>query len=233
MNQSATALSSVPSPGRDVQRHPLIVRIAHWLLALAILIMIGSGWRIYNASPIFGFSFPIAVTLGGNVNESLARHNDPGTATAIAWHLAGIWLLFSSFGLYLAYGVLSGHLWRDFLPVRPGDFVRDFLAALRLKLHHRLGHYNPVQKASYWGVLLSITVMIVSGLAIWKPVQLYPLVVLFGGFQGARIVHFLFMSAIVLFLLVHVALVILVPKTFVAMVLGRASAAKPQAQERR
>jgi thiosulfate reductase cytochrome b subunit len=77
---------------------------------------------------------------------------------------------------------------------------------------------------AYWGVLAAVAMMLLSGIAIWKPVQTYPLEALFGGFQGARIVHFLFMAAIVLFVVIHVALVILVPKTFVAMTLGRATA---------
>ena len=222
--------SKTDSPGRDVQRHAAVLRIAHWLLVLAILIMIGSGWRIYNSSPIFPFKFPIAITLGGGVQRSLVWHNDPGVANAIAWHLAGIWLLGASFVLYLAYGALSGHFRRDFLPVRPSDFIRDFIAAAMFRLQHRLGHYNAVQKAFYWGVLLAITMMILSGLAIWKPVQLQPLAWVFGGFQGARLVHFLFMSAIVAFLVVHVALVALVPKTLIAMVFGRASMPAPDPQ---
>ena len=214
-------------PGRDVQRHAAVLRVAHWLLALAILVMIGSGWRIYNASPIFPFSFPVAITLGGAPQRSLVWHNDPGVANAIAWHLAGIWLLGASFLLYLTYGILSGHFRRDFLPLRPRDVARDFVAAATLRLQHRLGHYNAVQKASYCGTLLAITMMVLSGLAIWKPVQLQPLAWVFGGFQGARIVHFVFMSAIVAFLVVHVALVAIVPKTLVAMVFGRASAPVP------
>ncbi len=209
---------------RDELHHPLILRIAHWTMVLSILIMIGSGWRIYNASPIFPwFTFPEEFTLGGDVFVALARHNDPGVASAIAWHFAGMWLLLLSFLLYLGYGVFSGHFRRDFLPLSPRAFLRDFIAAARFQLEHRLSEYNAVQKAFYWGVIAAITVMIVSGIAIWKPVQTYPLELLFGGFQGARIVHFLCMAGIVLFLLVHVTLVILVPKTFVAMVLGRAT----------
>ena len=225
MNSSPT-----DPPARDVQRHPAVLRVAHWLMALAILIMIGSGWRIYNASPILPFNFPIWLTLGGAPQRSVVWHNDAGVANAIAWHLAGIWLLGASFLLYVAYGLLSGHLRRDFLPVRPREFARDFLAAVRLRLRHRLGHYNAVQKAFYWGALLAITMMVLSGLAIWKPVQLQFLAWLFGGFQGARIVHFVVMTAIVLFLLVHVALVVLVPRTLVAMVTGRAAAPVPDTQ---
>jgi thiosulfate reductase cytochrome b subunit len=212
-----------------VQTHALPVRIAHWAMALAILIMIGSGWRIYNASPIFPFRFPEWATLGGDVEASLAQHGDPGVATAIAWHLAGMWLLFASFLLFVLWGVLSGHFRRDFLPVGPTAFLHDFIAAARFRLEHRLGEYNAVQKTFYWGVLTAILVMIVSGVAIWKPVQTYPLELLFGGFQGARVVHFLFMAAIVAFLVIHVSLVILVPKTFVAMVFGKATA-KPHGE---
>ena len=213
---------------RDVQRHGFILRVAHWLLALAVIIMIASGWGIYNASPIFGFRFPKVVTIGGDPTRTIVWHNDGGVANSIAWHLSGIWLLGGSFLLYLAFGVLSGHLRRDFLPVQPRDVMRDLLLALKLRLHHRLGQYNAVQKASYWGAILAVTLMVLSGLAIWKPVQLQALTALFGGFQGARIVHFIVMSSIVAFLFVHVALVAIVPRTLVAMIFGRASAPAPE-----
>jgi thiosulfate reductase cytochrome b subunit len=219
-----------PVPAQHVQTHPIAVRVTHWLMALSILIMIGSGWRIYNASPIFGFSFPDWTVLGGDVGTALARHNDPGVASGIAWHFAAMWVLFVSYLLYLLWGALSGHFRRDFLPVGPKSFLRDFLAAARFRLEHSLGEYNAVQRVFYWGVLGLVALMLLSGVAIWKPVQTYPLEVLFGGFQGARIVHFLGMSAIVAFLMVHIALVILVPRTFVAMVTGRAAEPVPHVQ---
>ena len=93
------------TPIYDEQRHPLSRRIAHWVMALSILVMIGSGWRIYNASPIFAFSFPEWATLGGDVEASLARHGDPGVATAIAWHFAAMWLLVASYLLFVLWGV--------------------------------------------------------------------------------------------------------------------------------
>jgi thiosulfate reductase cytochrome b subunit len=117
---------------------------------------------------------------------------------------------------------VSGHFRRDFFPVWPRSILRDFVDALRFRLAHRLGEYNAVQKLAYIGVLALIMLMLVSGLAIWKPVQTYPLVALFGGFQGARLVHFLGMAGIVLFIVVHVALTFLVPRTLLAMVWGRA-----------
>jgi thiosulfate reductase cytochrome b subunit len=211
------------TPVRDEQFHPLSRRILHWVMALSILIMIGSGWRIYNASPIFGFRFPEWITLGGDVEASLARHGDPGVASAIAWHFAAMWTLAIAYILFLLWGIVSGHFRRDFLPVTPRSVLRDMIAALRFRLEHRLGEYNAVQKMAYWGVLAAVALMILSGTAIWKPVQSYPLELLFGGFQGARIVHFLVMAGIVFFLLVHVALTLLVPRTLLAMVLGRAS----------
>ena len=208
------------------QKHPLTRRLFHWVMALSILIMIGSGWRIYNASPIFPFRFPEWITLGGDVQTSLARHGDPGVASAIAWHFAAMWTLFVSYLLFVLWGVVTGHFWRDFLPVGPVSIVRDLIAALRFRLEHRLGEYNAVQKFAYLFVLTAIAVMIISGVAIWKPVQTYPLVALFGGFQGARLVHFLVMASIVGFLLVHVALTLIVPRTLIAMVVGRAVEAR-------
>ncbi len=208
----------------QVQTHPIATRVTHWLMALAILVLIGSGWRIYNASPIFGFTFPEWATLGGDVEQALALHNDPGVASAIAWHFAAMWLLAASYLGFMLWNLVSGHFRRDFLPVGAASFWRDFSAAIRFRLDHRLGEYNVVQRVAYWGVLASVAMMLLSGITIWKPVQTYPLELLFGGFQGARIVHFVFMTAIALFIVIHVALVILVPKTFVAMTLGKATA---------
>ncbi len=215
---------SQPGAEVEVQEHPALRRIAHWLLVLSIFIMTGSGWRIYDSAPIFPFTFPDAYTLGGDWHRELVWHNDGGTGNAIAWHLAGLWLLLVSVTLYVVHSLVTGHFRRDFLPVGPRSFLRDFVAAATFKLAHRLGEYNAVQRVFYFGVLFAIVMMILTGAVIWKPVQFQGLTWLFGGFQGARLLHFLFMSAIVGFVAVHVALVAIVPKTFVAMVLGRATA---------
>ncbi len=204
------------------QHHSAIVRIAHWSQALAIVIMIGSGWRIYDNVPIFPFEFPYWITLGGNAYLATTTSNDWGTGNAIAWHFAGMWLLLFAFGLFVGNGVATGHFRRDLLPLTPRAFLRDFIAAATFRLGHDLGAYNAVQKAFYWGVMFAIAMMFASGLAIWKPVQLGWLTWVFGGFAAARVVHFFFMSAIVGFMVVHVVLVALVPKTLRAMVLGRA-----------
>lgn len=204
--------------------HPLTVRITHWLNALAMIIMIMSGWRIYNSEPIFPFSFPIAVTLGGSFDGSVDIHNEDGLAGALQWHFAGMWLLAINGLLYLAYGIFSGHFRRAFFPVGPKAVIRDAAAALQFRLPHRLGAYNAVQKTLYLGVLVAGVIMVLTGLAIWKPGQFQELTWLFGGFDVARVIHFLGMAAIVLFLIVHVALVIIVPKTLPPMITGRALA---------
>jgi thiosulfate reductase cytochrome b subunit len=100
--------------------------------------------------------------------------------------------------------------------------LRDTIAALQFKLPHHYGVYNAVQKALYIGVLAAGVVMVLSGLAIWKPGQLQELTWLLGGFDVARVVHFLGMAGIALFLVVHIALVIIVPKTLPTMITGRA-----------
>lgn len=218
---------STPPPGIYRQTHHVLLRLAHWSMALAILIMTGSGWRIYNQEPILPFRFPVMFTLGGEIKATLSRSNDPGVANAISWHFAGMWLLGAAFLLFMAYGFISGHFRRNLLPLTPKLFIRDFIAAATFKLSHALGEYNAVQRAFYWGVFFAIFMMIMSGLAIWKPVQLWWITALLGGFQGARIVHFLFMSAIVGFVLVHLALVALVPKTLVSMITGSATEIVP------
>ena len=212
---------------QDVQRHPLVTRLSHWLQALAIFVMIGSGWRIYNAAPIFGFEFPVWMTLGGNEQRSEVSHMDYGVANALNWHFTGMWLLALSYIVFMAYGIATGHFFRDFWPLQPKALWRDFIAAATLRLPHRLGEYNAVQRASYWGVLFAILMMVLTGASIWKPVQLHYLTSFFGGYPTARVLHFLFMSAIVLFIVVHVALTVIVPKTLRAMVLGYAAEPAP------
>jgi len=190
--------------------HPLLVRIAHWINALAILVMVTSGWKIYNASPIFDFSFPDQATLGGWL------------AGALQWHFAAMWVLALNGLIYLAYGIVSGHLRRKMFPVSPKAIFRDVLDALRGRLSHAdLSVYNAAQRAAYLGAIVLAIGLILSGLAIWKPVQLYWLASLMGDYEGARLLHFFCMTGIVLFVIVHVAMVVLVPKTFLMMITGR------------
>jgi thiosulfate reductase cytochrome b subunit len=190
--------------------HPLVVRVTHWLNALAILMMVGSGWRIYNASPLFGFRFPDQWTLGGWL------------AGAIQWHFAAMWLLVANGLVYLVYGVASGHFRRKLLPLSPRGLARDVRDAFRGRLSHAdLSMYNAAQRAAYLGVIAVIAVLVLSGLVVWKPVQFHALGALIGDYEGARLLHFCAMAALVFFVVVHVAMVLLVPRTFPTMFTGR------------
>src|SRR5215207_4687665 len=190
--------------------HPAWVRITHWINAVAMLVMIGSGWEIYNASPLFEFKFPGSITLGGWL------------AGALLWHFAAMWLLAINGIVYVALGLITGRFRSKLLPIRPGEVVADVKAALALKLaHDDLSKYNAVQRLLYLGVILTGVLIVLSGLAIWKPIQLQWLTALFGGYDAARYVHFFAMAAIVGFLVVHVLLALLVPKSLRAMVTGR------------
>ncbi len=194
--------------GTERMVHPLYVRITHWINALAILIMIGSGWQIYNASPLFPFTFPRSVTLGGWL------------AGGLLWHFAAMWLLVVNGIVYVTLGLATGRFRRTLWPIRPGEVARDAAAALTGKLHHDLARYNAVQKLLYAGILLTGVVIVLSGIAMWKPVQFRELALLFGGYEGARLVHFFAMAGIVLFLVLHVVMALLVPKTLRAMIRG-------------
>lgn len=189
--------------------HHWIVRLTHWMGAAAIFCMILSGWAIYNASPLLPFVFPRWMTLGGWL------------AAGIAWHLAALWVLLAAGLIYLVWGFASGHFRRDFWPVSGTALKRDLAAALRLRLAHRLGVYNAVQRAAYIAVLGAILLAVATGFAIWKPVQLGPLSWLFGGYDVARRLHFAAMVVIVGFLAVHLALVAIVPATLPGMLWGR------------
>jgi thiosulfate reductase cytochrome b subunit len=206
--------------------HPLLVRITHWLNAIAIFVMIGSGWRIYNQEPLFGFQFPVWMTLGGQPEISQHWHNEEGLAGALQWHFGAMWVLFVNLIVYLAYGLISGHFRRSLLPLRPQEVMRDLLAAVRGRLAHKVGERNAVQKAMYIGVLGVIVLVVLSGLSIWKPIQFQELTALFGGYDVARYVHFFCMAAIALFVAVHLLLTILVPKVLPPMITGRAWGAR-------
>jgi thiosulfate reductase cytochrome b subunit len=208
--EAATNVSMVPEGAARPLIHPVWVRVTHWINALAMLMMIGSGWQIYNASPLFGFTFPTQIALGNWL------------AGALLWHFAAMWLLVINGVVYVALGILTGRFRRKLFPISPGEVWRDFLAALRGRLaHDDLTVYNAVQRLLYVGILLTGVVIVLSGLSIWKPVQFQALTAFFGGYNTARYVHFAAMTAIVAFLVVHVTLAILVPKSLRAMIIGR------------
>jgi thiosulfate reductase cytochrome b subunit len=195
---------------RDTPIHPLWLRITHWLNALAVLVMVASGWRIYDASPLFPFEFPTALTLGGWLGG------------ALQWHFAAMWLLAANGLVYLALNLASGRLWRKFFPLSISGIWHDALAALRGRLSHAdPRRYNSVQRIAYLFVICDIVLLVLSGLVLWKSVQFGLLRELLGGYEFARRIHFFAMAALVAFVAVHLVMVALVPRSLLAMLGSR------------
>lgn len=189
-----------------IKPHPMSIRICHWLNVIAIFLMVTSGWRIYNASPIFSVVFPKSITIGGWLGG------------AILWHFAAMWLFAVSLLCYVVINLQSGRFSRQFLPIRPRQLLADLKDALQLKLQHAdLSEYNAVQKLAYITVVVAMLLAFLSGLAIWDATQFDALNVIMGGFDNARVVHFFAMVIIVGFVLVHVMMVALVPATLRSM----------------
>jgi thiosulfate reductase cytochrome b subunit len=202
------ATQAAPAKARVIQ--PAWVRTLHWINAFAMILMIMSGWQIYNASPLFDFRFSSSITLGGWLGG------------ALLWHFAAMWILMVNGLIYLALGFATGRFRKKLLPITPAGVIADTRAALTGKLSHEdLTKYNYVQKLLYAGVIVVGVLIVLSGLSIWKPVQLQWLTALFGGYDAARYVHFICMALIVAFIAVHVALALLVPKSLRAMIIGR------------
>ncbi len=198
------------SSSRPANIHPLWLRCCHWVNAIAIAGMLFSGWRIYNASPLFDFTFPASLTLGGWLGG------------ALQWHFAMMWVLGINALVYLTLGIITGRFQRKFFPLSPRELFDDLRQALRGKLQHAdLSHYNAVQKLAYLGVILLGIGLVLSGLVLWKSVQFPLLRDLLGGYETARYIHFFCMSAMALFVVIHLLMVLLVPRTLLAMLRGR------------
>lgn len=190
--------------------HPGWLRAMHWINAVAVVTLVMSGWRIYDATGFMGFEIPAAITLGGWLGG------------AIQWHFAAMWVLGLNGLLYLALNIATGRLWRKFFPLSPKALIADIKAALAGKLAHEdPRHYNMVQRLAYLFVMLDSVLLVLSGLVLWKSVQFPLLRELLGGYEVARRVHFLAMAALVAFVVVHLTMVALVPRTLVYMVRGR------------
>src|SRR5207302_2690385 len=139
---------AIPAPQQELI-HPAWVRITHWINFIAMAVMIGSGWEIYNASPLFPFVFPRSITLGGWL------------AGALLWHFAAMWVLAVNGSIYLALGITTGRFRRKLVPIRPADVLADAKAALTGKLSHEdLSVYNAVQRLLYLGVIVAGIVIV-------------------------------------------------------------------------
>ena len=210
-----TSIGETPALEAPIRRpraiQPLWLRVSHWLNAFAALVMMFSGWRIYDASPVFrNIVIPPSITLGGWLGG------------ALQWHFAAMWLLVFNGVVYLALNVASGRFVARFFPLSPRAVLRDLMAAFRGKLSHAdLREYNAVQKLAYLVVMVDLVVLVLSGLAIWKSVQFPLLRDLMGGYDNARVVHFCAMAVMAAFVTVHVAMVALVPRSLLTMLRGR------------
>jgi thiosulfate reductase cytochrome b subunit len=216
------------------KRHHLVVRVTHWVNALALMIMIGSGLRIFNAYPAFarkGESFCCYPFAGKKIPEWLTFGG--WLEGARQWHFAAMWLLVVNGLVYLGFIYLHGE-WRDLVPRRgvlrdAWEMVRFYLA-LRPEHPHQ-GKHNALQRTVYFALPWVGAAAVVTGLAIWKPVQLAPLTHLLGGFVWARYFHFLAMLALVVLTLGHVFMVFAVdPYSLRAIVTGRYNEARSPEQ---
>lgn len=190
--------------------HPWPVRLMHWINAIAMIVMIMSGWGIYDDYVIIpGLHFSQTFRLG------------TWAAPSLLWHFAGMWLLTVNGLCYVIYGLVTGRLRKRLLPIRVGELVKTVRDTLHLKIgHDDLTVYNAVQRLLYLVVIVVGASQIVTGLLVWKPIQFSAAVAVLGGFQAVRLEHFIGMSIIVGFLVIHVALSILVPRTLWAMLTG-------------
>ena len=189
--------------------HPIWLRITHWTNVLAFTVMITSGWRIYDASPIFHFEFLTSLTLGGWLGG------------ALLWHFAGMWLLTANGLFYLVMSLATGRFFHRLLPLKWCDLRNDFGAAIRGRLSHDdITHFNAIQKLAYLFAIVTLLMEVLSGLVVFKSVQFATLTWLLGGYDTARVVHFVCMASLLAFVFIHVLAALAVPKTIVAMVRG-------------
>ena len=207
-----------------VRHHP-IVRITHWINAIALVLMIGSGLQIFNAYPAFarkGETF-CCYPFEGQRIPAIFRFGG-WLAGARNWHFAVMWVLVVNGLVYLAFIYLHGE-WRDLVPRRGvirdiGEMTRFYLAIR--KDHPRQGKHNALQRMAYFSMPIVAAITVLTGIAIWKPVQLAPLTMLFGGYYWARYWHFVSMLAIVALTVGHIFMVFTVdPYSIPSMFTGK------------
>ncbi len=187
-----------PSSHNKEFQHPTIIRFTHWINLLALGIMVCSGLRIYNASPLWNFTIPSWMTLGGWL------------AGARQWHFFGMWLFVVNGLLWVVYNILSRHGRKTTIFSRsdlPGVLPMVLYYMRIRKDHPHIRKYNALQKLAYTTVPLVAAVSVLSGLAIYWPVQFQAVARFFGNYDTARYWHFAAMACIVLFFLGHLVMV--------------------------
>jgi thiosulfate reductase cytochrome b subunit len=200
--------------------HPLFVRITHWINAFAAIAMLASGFRIYNASPLYNFTFPADLTLGGWL------------AGALAWHFAVMWILVINGLAYLIYGIFSGHFIRKIVNIGAMAAYRNVRVQLKYLLLHGTGEYNLIQRILYIAVIWDVVVLFFSGVAMWKPVQFAGLTAFLGGYEQARHIHFFGMVILAIFTFGHVILAFAIKGTLKSMFTGRLTKGQIERLER-
>lgn len=187
--------------------HPAVVRVCHWIFALALLVLIGSGLEVFAAFPSFGEKLPASDHF---VPPSMVRIGG-WLGGALQWHFTFAWLLTAAMAVYFMFQIVSGHGWQVL-------FARhDVRGVWPMARHYFLfgpkpdvaETYNPLQKLAYSIALLLIVVSLVTGFALYKPVQLSWLVYGLGGFRLTRIWHFAAMCGLLAFIPGHLVMVAL------------------------
>jgi thiosulfate reductase cytochrome b subunit len=208
-----------------VKRHHGIVRVTHWLTAVLLLGMIGSGLQIYGAYRHFGPRgdvYPLPNPWDGEGFPQWARLGG-WLAAGLNWHFALAWPFVITGLVYLGFLAFTGE-WRSLLfrfrDIGPAWQMQRYYLRLRPE-HPAQGKHNPLQKLAYTLIVVTGGLATASGFAIYKPVQLSWLTAVFGGYELARYWHFLFVWVFVAFTLVHVVLVLLVdPASLRSMITG-------------
>ena len=196
-----------PELVRAAYEHPLAIRLTHWVNAISLFVMVGSGLRIFRAFPSFGPKIPQKVLL--DIPKSLTIGGWLGGA--LQWHFTFMWFFAASGILYIAYQLLSGH-YRTVLFT-----ARDIPGVWPMARHYFLfgpkppatGQYNPLQKLAYTSSVAFGALSLLTGIVLYKPTQFSWLAFLFGGFHLTRIWHFAAMCGFLAFIPGHLIMVVL------------------------
>lgn len=210
-----TAAPPVPR----IERHSAVTRLTHWINVAALALLLMSGLQILNAHPMLYWGEAganadphwLAFPRGLPAWATIPHYQD--LATGRRWHFFAAWVFVVNGAIYLIVGLIGGHLRRDIVPAKaelaPAHLARDIGNHLRLELP-RTAAYNTLQKLAYLAVVaLLLPLMLLTGLTMSPGFNAVAPVLLdlFGGRQSARSLHFICANLIVLFTVVHVAMV--------------------------